>query len=190
MTLAPLPEGLIFVTSNAGKAREASQFLSRPVESHPLELLEIQSLSFDEVVRAKAIAAANRLGTAVLVDDSGLSFPAWNGFPGPFTRWTLEAAGLEGLAQMAGLLPGRRAEAVAVLGVARPGDRPGAVVVAEGRVLGTIAASPRGSNGFGWDPIFVPDGGDRTWAEMAGEEKNALSHRGRAFAALKALLAG
>jgi non-canonical purine NTP pyrophosphatase (RdgB/HAM1 family) len=189
VTAAAFPEGLVFVTSNMGKAREASHFLSRPVEARPLELLEIQSLSFEEVVRAKAVDAASRLGTPVLVDDSGLSFPAWNGFPGPFTRWVLEAAGLEGLARMAGLLPGRRAEAVAALAMARPGDGPEKVVVAEGRVSGTIAPSPRGSNGFGWDAVFVPDGGDRTWAEMTGDEKNATSHRGRAFEALKALLA-
>jgi non-canonical purine NTP pyrophosphatase (RdgB/HAM1 family) len=189
VTAAAFPEGLVFVTSNTGKAREASHFLGRPIEARPLDLLEIQSLSFEEVVRAKAVDAASRLGAAVLVDDSGLSFPAWNGFPGPFTRWVLEAAGPEGLARMAGLLPGRRVEAVAALAMARPGDGPEEVVVAEGRVSGTIAPSPRGSNGFGWDVIFVPDGGDRTWAEMTGEEKNASSHRGRAFAALKALLA-
>ena len=189
MTAAAFPQGLVFVTSNAGKAREASHFLSRPVEAHPLELLEIQSLSFEEVVRAKAVDAASRLHAAVLVDDSGLSFPAWNGFPGPFTRWALEAAGLEGLAQMAGLLPGRRAEAVAALAMARPGDGPEKVVFAEGRVSGTIAPSPRGSNGFGWDAVLVPDGESRTWAEMSAEEKNANSHRGRAFAALRVLLA-
>ena len=186
---APFPGSLVFVTSNAGKAREASHFLGREVQARPLELLEIQSLSFAEVVRAKALDAANRLGTAVLVDDSGLSFPHWHGFPGPLTKATMEGAGIEGLARMADLLPCRRADAVAALAVARPGDGPEAVVVAEGRVAGTIAPAPRGSNGFGWDPIFVPDGSDRTWAEMSGEEKNALSHRSRAFAALRALLA-
>jgi non-canonical purine NTP pyrophosphatase (RdgB/HAM1 family) len=185
---APFPEGLVFVTSNAGKAREASHFLGREVEARPLELLEIQSLSFVEVVRAKAVDAARRLGVPVLVDDSGLSFPAWNGFPGPLTKATLEGAGIEGLARMAGLVPGRRAEAVAALAIGRPGDGPEAVLVAEGRVPGTIAPRPRGSNGFGWDPIFVPDGSDRTWAEMTAEEKNLLSHRSRAFAALAALL--
>jgi XTP/dITP diphosphohydrolase len=185
---AAFPEGLVFVTSNSGKAREASVFLGRDVAARPLELLEIQSLSFEEVVRAKAADAADRLGVPVLVDDSGLSFPAWNGFPGPLTKATMEGAGLAGLVAMAGLVPGRRAEAVAALAIARPGARPEAVLVAEGRVPGTIAPLPRGSNGFGWDPIFVPDGSARTWAEMSGEEKNLLSHRSRAFRALAALL--
>jgi non-canonical purine NTP pyrophosphatase (RdgB/HAM1 family) len=185
-----LPGGLVFVTSNAGKAREASQFLRREVLARPLELLEIQSLSFQEVVRAKALDAADRMRTTVLVDDSGLAFPAWNGFPGPLTKATMEGVGLEGLARMADLVPGRRAEAVAVLAVARPGDGREAVIVAEGRVPGTIASSARGANGFGWDPIFVPDGGVRTWAEMTAEEKNARSHRGLAFEALRVLLGG
>ena len=184
----PFPGGLVFVTSNAGKAREASHFLGREVQARGLDLLEIQSLSFAEVVRGKALDAARRLGTAVLVDDSGLSFPAWNGFPGPLTKATMEGAGLQGLIGMAALVPGRRAEAVAALAVAWPGSGAEAVIVAEGRVPGTIAPSPRGSNGFGWDPIFVPDGGDRTWAEMTSEEKNALSHRARAFEALRTLL--
>ena len=187
---ASFPEGLVFVTSNSGKAREASHFLGRPVEACPLELAEVQSLSFEEVVRTKAVDAASRLGCPVLVDDSGLAFPAWNGFPGPFTRYALEATGLAGLAGMAGLLPGRRAEAVAVLALARPGDAPADVVVAEGRVPGSLLASPRGTNGFGWDPLFVPEGSDRSYAEMTDAEKNRLSHRAQAFAALRAILAG
>jgi XTP/dITP diphosphohydrolase len=80
----------------------------------------------------------------------------------------------------------RRAEAVSALAVATHGSPE--VLVAEGRAPGRIAEAPRGSNGFGWDVIFVPEGETRTFAEMAPAEKDALSHRARAFARLRELL--
>jgi XTP/dITP diphosphohydrolase len=82
----------------------------------------------------------------------------------------------------------RSAEAVSVLAVARPGQAVPDVVVAEGRVRGSIALHPRGTNGFGWDVLFIPAGETRTWAEMSEEEKNRDSHRARAFKHLRALL--
>ncbi|HQR47195.1 MAG TPA: non-canonical purine NTP pyrophosphatase [Thermoanaerobaculia bacterium] len=185
----PVPPEIAFVTSNPGKAREASHFLGRPVAAVPLELPEIQSLDFAEVARAKALAAAGGLGRAVLVEDSGLEVAAWSGFPGPMTKWvTAGPVGPAGLARMLDAFPDRRATAVSALALARPGDRPEEVLVAVGRREGAIAASPRGAGGFGWDGIFVPDGGTSTYAEMSPEEKNRDSHRARAFAALRELL--
>ena len=184
-------EGLAFVTSNPGKAREASAFLGRPVEARPLDLPEIQSLDFREVARAKALVAVRVLGVPVLVEDSGLSVAGWGGFPGPFTKWiTMGALGQEGLARMVDGFSDRSAEAVSVLAVARPGATEAEVLVAEGRVTGSIALHPRGERGFGWDVLFIPEGGTRTYAEMAEAEKNALSHRARAFGALRARLGG
>lgn len=177
---------LVFVTSNPGKAREASRFLGRPVVARAIDLPELQSLDFEEVARAKARAAADALGTAVIVEDSGLSCAAWSGYPGPLTKWLTQAAGEAGLARMLDPFPDRSAEAVSVLAVARPGERE--VLVAAGRVPGSIAPSPRGANGFGWDVIFVPEGESRTFAEMSPEEKDAVSHRARAFAVLLGLL--
>lgn len=187
MTSRPLTN-IVFATSNPAKAREASHFLGRPVTARPLDVREIQSMSFEAVVKAKALEATRLLGTAVLVDDSGFGLTAWNGYPGPFTRWAIDASGEAGFARLVDLLPDRRAEAVAALAVARPGDREGDVLVAVGRVPGRIAAAPRGANGFGWDVIFIPDGHERTYAEMSADEKNADSHRARAFKALRALL--
>ena len=177
---------LLFVTSNEGKAREASRFLGRQVLARPLEIREIQSLDFAEVARAKAREAAAALGETVLVEDSGLSLATWNGYPGPLTKWVTEAVGEAGLARMLDPFGDRRAEAVSALAVASPGG--GEVVLAIGRAPGRIAESPRGTNGFGWDVIFVPDGETRTFAEMKPEEKDAVSHRARAFAALRELL--
>ncbi len=187
MSSRPLGD-IVFATSNPAKAREASHFLGRRVEARPLDVREIQSLSFETVVRAKALEASRVLGTAVLVDDSGLSLLAWHGYPGPFTRWAIDATGEDGFARLVDAVGDRRAEAVAALAVARPGDLENDVLVVVGRVSGRIAPAPRGTNGFGWDVIFIPEGEDRTYAEMDAGEKNADSHRARAFRALRALL--
>jgi XTP/dITP diphosphohydrolase len=186
------PSRLVFVTSNAGKAREAGRFLGREVLPRALDVPEIQSLDFESVVRAKALAAVQLLslarGEAALVEDSGLEVEAWNGFPGPLTRWLTASVGEAGLARMLDPWPDRRASAVSALGLASPGDRPSDVRVVLGRHPGALAASPRGGNGFGWDVLFVPEGEERTFAEMSADEKDADSHRARAFRALAELL--
>jgi non-canonical purine NTP pyrophosphatase (RdgB/HAM1 family) len=179
--------GLVFATSNPDKAREASRLLGRELPAKAVDVPEIQSLSFEEVARAKALAASAALGLPVIVEDSGLAMAAWGGFPGPFTKWiTMKSLGHDGLAQMLDPFGDRRATAVAVVAIARPGSYD--VLVARGETSGKIAFASRGENGFGWDVIFVPDGETRTFAEMRDDEKDALSHRARAFAALKAKL--
>jgi len=187
--MRPPLDGLVFLTSNPGKAREAAAFLGRPVAARALDLPEIQSLDFAEVVVAKALAAADRLGVPVLVEDSGLALPGWKGYPGPLTKYAVGAVGEAGFARLAHAWGDPRAEAVSTLGLAWPGAAAGDVVVASGRVAGSLAPEPRGSNGFGWDVVFVPEGEERTFAEMSAEEKNARSHRARAFAELRKLLA-
>jgi non-canonical purine NTP pyrophosphatase (RdgB/HAM1 family) len=164
--------GLVFVTSNPGKAREAAALLGRPVDPQALDVPEIQSLDFREVARAKALVAARALGVPVLVEDSGLAVAGWGGFPGPLTKWiTTGPLGQECLARMLHGFSDRAAEAVSVLAVARPEQREPDVIVAEGRVKGSIALHPRGENGFGWDVLFIPEGETRTFAEMSEEEK-------------------
>jgi non-canonical purine NTP pyrophosphatase (RdgB/HAM1 family) len=181
--------GLTFVTSNAGKAREAGALLGRTVTARSLDVPEIQSLDFSEVARAKALVAARALGVPVLVEDSGLVVAGWAGFPGPFTKWiTMGALGQEGLAKMLDGFSDRSAEAISALAIARPGQEERDVVVAVGRVAGSIALHPRGENGFGWDVLFIPESATRTWAEMSDEEKMRDSHRTRAFALLRSLL--
>ncbi len=187
--MRPSLDSLVFLTSNAGKAREAAALLGRPIAARTLEIPEIQSLDFAEVVTAKALAAVAQLGVPVLVEDSGLSLPAWKGYPGPLTKFAVGAVGEAGFARLAQAWGDPRAEAVSTLGLAWPGARPVDVIVAAGRVAGSLAAEPRGTNGFGWDVIFVPDGETRTFAEMSAEEKNGRSHRAKAFAELVAKLA-
>ena len=182
--MRPSLDSLVFLTSNAGKAREAAALLGRPITARALEIPELQSLDFAEVVTAKALAAVALLGVPVLVEDSGLSLPAWKGYPGPLTKFAVGAVGEAGFARLAHAWGVPRAEAVSTLGLAWPGASPADVVVAAGRVAGSLAPEPRGENGFGWDVIFIPAGETRTFAEMTVEEKNARSHRAKAFGEL------
>ncbi len=182
-------EGILLVTSNPNKAKEAQSLLSNwgvTVVPCPIDLPEMQSLDFAAVVRAKAEEAVRQIAQealpnwAILVEDSGLAIPAWQGFPGPFTKWITAVAGVEALARMLDGFEDRKAEAVSAVALAIP-PSPFRVVAVVGRVAGTIARSPRGTGGFGWDSIFVPEGETRTFAEMEPSEKDRRSHRAAGF---------
>jgi len=143
-------------------------------------------------LKAHAVAAAT--GLPSMADDSGLCVDVLGGAPGVFSaRWCGrhgdDAANLRLLlAQLADLPDEHRAAHFGCAAVLATPD--GREWVAEGRLSGRLARAPRGANGFGYDPIFVPDGERRTTAEMAPAEKDAISHRGRAFRALAAQLRG
>ena len=171
-----MPPRLLLVTSRTEKAEEAAR-LGFPVERVDLDLLEPQALDPGEIVEAKARDAFARLRAPVLVEDSGLAIDAWNGFPGALVKWMERSVGLEGIARMLDAFADRRAVAVCVV-ASFDGER---LVVARGEAPGSIVASPRGTRGFGWDPLFVPEGATRTFAEMSPEEKDRVSHRRRAW---------
>jgi XTP/dITP diphosphohydrolase len=149
-------------------------------------------LTFAENALLKAHAAARFTGLPAVADDSGLGIDALNGMPGVFSaRW----AGRHGddkanldlvLAQLSDIAdPRRGAHFVCAAALALPDGREWVV---EGRLDGNLTMSPRGSGGFGYDPIFVPEGSEITTAEMTPEDKDAISHRGRAFRALAPLI--
>lgn len=165
--------------------------------------------------RLKAVALAGATGLPAVADDSGLAVDVLGGCPGVFSaRWSGSAAGpdagrqekdranLELLLEQLADVPDehRRAAFVCAAVLAVPSDDgrvadvdgPGGEVIGvEGRVEGMIAREPRGDNGFGYDPIFVPDADPaRTLAEFTNAEKNAISHRGNAFRALEPILRG
>jgi XTP/dITP diphosphohydrolase len=170
---------VLFVTTNEDKRREAQRILRVELERAAPDVPEVQALDFAEVALHKARAAREALGSPpypVLVEDSGLVVGAWNGLPGALTKWFLSSVGNEGIL---GMLSGedRSARAVCAVAVA---DAAGSVRVFEGVVQGEVATEPRGEEGFGWDPIFVPLGGRLTYAQM-GEAKHEDSHRARAF---------
>ncbi len=174
-----MSETIVFVTSSEWKFREASRLAGFPLERADLELPEPQTLDVAAVVRAKAHAAYSILGHPLLVEDTALDLSALGGFPGPLVKWLLTAAGAESIPRLLADFDDRRAMARAAIAFA---DERGVMVV-HGSVSGSIVP-PGGRNGFGWDTIFRPDGSEFTFAEMTADEKDACSHRGRAFAAL------
>ncbi len=162
-----------FATTNANKLREVSDILGFPIEQISLELLEPQSLDVAEVVSIKAKDAYERAGKPVLVEDTGLEFLAWKGMPGALIKWFMDTVGNEGVLRMMTGETDRRAVAKTAVGF-YDGS---AVHVFLGELQGTVAAEIKGKSSFGWDPLFIPDGHTRSFAEMTGEEKNAISMR-------------
>ncbi len=136
------------------------------------------------MLAAKAEAALGGLGRAVAVEETGLELAAMNGFPGPLVKWMLEAIGAEGIARAALALGNARARAVCLLAWT-DGHR---LIVGRGATDGELVLPPRGSNGFGWDPVFRPEGETRTYGELTDEEKDRIGHRGRAWRDLLAQL--
>lgn len=187
---------VVLATANADKAAEISALLAGAVELLPRPLgvpdvVEDGTTLLDNA-RLKARALSEATGEAAVADDTGLEVDALGGAPGVLTARYAgpEATYADNVAALLSALAGvdeRRARFRTVALVAYPG---GGEVAAEGVVEGAIARVPRGTGGFGYDPVFVPDaGGGRTFAEMPEADKHALSHRGRAFRALAVALA-
>ena len=184
---------VVLATHNAHKAREFQQLLGGEVPD--LEIVAYDGpepvedgVSFSENALIKARAAAAHTGLPALADDSGICVDVMGGAPGIFSaRW----AGSHGdasanlrllLDQLADIpKPHRNAHFTATLVLLTPDGEP---TVVEGVWPGSIAREARGENGHGYDPIFVPDGGDRTAAQLTAEQKNAESHRARALTAI------
>ncbi|WP_091736007.1 RdgB/HAM1 family non-canonical purine NTP pyrophosphatase [Phenylobacterium immobile] len=188
---------LVVATHNPGKARELAEILDgrfQLVTAGELKLVEPEETETTFVGNAllKARAAAASSGLIAIADDSGLSVTALGGDPGVYSaRW---AGADKDFARAMQRVANRLGEEDALdfsawftcaLAVAWPD---GPAVVVEGRVDGTLAFPPRGTRGFGYDPIFQPYGHAETFGEMDPVQKDAISHRARAFAKLKAAL--
>jgi XTP/dITP diphosphohydrolase len=186
---------LVVATANPGKVREI-RALRAGFAAEVRGLGAADAVAFPEEgtdyrvnAVAKARAAAGALGVAALADDSGLEVDALAGAPGPLSaRYGGEGLGdaervARLLAELAACVPGARgARFVCEVALATPA---GGVDVARGVLEGRIAEAPRGAGGFGYDPVFVPEGGGGlTLAEIPAEAKNRISHRARALAAL------
>ncbi|MEM2122289.1 MAG: XTP/dITP diphosphatase [Candidatus Bathyarchaeia archaeon] len=178
------PKGSLirFATTNKGKLREISLILSDynlTVEAVKAEKVEIQDDEISRIAEYAALNLAERLGYPVAVEDSGLHIPALKGFPGPYSSYIYRSIGLRGVLKLLEDVEDRRGFFESAVAYAQPD---GMVKSFRGVVWGSISHSERGSGGFGYDPIFIPEEGDgRTFAEMTLEEKNRLSHRGRAL---------
>jgi non-canonical purine NTP pyrophosphatase (RdgB/HAM1 family) len=176
----------VLVTGNPNKLAEARRVGAEGLEAARIDLPEIQSLSLREVLRAKGQEAWRRLERPLIVEETSLELDALNGFPAPLVKWMLTAVGAEAMARIALDSGGDRA-------VARCGlmllDRQGEVLV-EGRVEGRLVSPGRGEGGFGWDPVFQPDGFSQTFGELSAEAKDEIGHRGKAWRALIRRLEG
>ncbi|MGN7800751.1 RdgB/HAM1 family non-canonical purine NTP pyrophosphatase [Leifsonia sp. 22587] len=184
---------VVLATHNAHKAREFQGILGRELPG--LEIVAYDGpvpvedgTSFEENALIKARAAAEHTGLPALADDSGICVDVMGGAPGIFSAiWSGThgdaAANLRLLLDQLADIPdtARAAHFTATLALVVPGEEP---TIVQGIWPGRIAREPRGDGGHGYDPIFVPDGHDVTAAELAPEQKNAESHRARAFAAI------
>ena len=205
---------LVLATRNEHKVHELRQILAGLVDDLGLEVVgagDVEGapdvpeteVTFEGNARLKAVALAEATGMPAVADDSGLAVDVLGGSPGVFSaRWsgTIGGTGLARadrdranvrllLEQVADVGPEHRSAAFVCAAVLALPD--GTVDSTEGRVHGTLAREPRGDNGFGYDPIFLvasSDGDQRTLAEYTDEEKNAISHRGRAFREMAPIL--
>eukprot|EP00640_Fibrocapsa_japonica_P002578 CAMPEP_0113935182 /NCGR_PEP_ID=MMETSP1339-20121228/2384_1 /TAXON_ID=94617 /ORGANISM="Fibrocapsa japonica" /LENGTH=252 /DNA_ID=CAMNT_0000937245 /DNA_START=33 /DNA_END=791 /DNA_ORIENTATION=- /assembly_acc=CAM_ASM_000762 len=180
------PTLVTFVTGNAGKLREVQHILSDGEDSSDLgytftnRKLDLPELQGDtaEVAREKCALAAQKVGGAVMVEDCALCFNALNGLPGPYIKWFLEGLGTGGLPKLLAGFEDKSAYAQCVFAVCMGPGQP--VEVFDGRCPGQIV-EPRGDSGFGWDPVFQPDGFEQTYAQLDSAVKNGISHRKRAL---------
>jgi len=190
---------VVLATRNGHKVRELHTLLKDLLEELEIEIVGMgefpdvaevveTGVTFAENATLKAVAAAQATGLPALADDSGLAVDVLGGAPGVFSgRWAgthgQDRANLELLlGQLYDVADENRAAAFVCAAVLALPD--GTVVVREGRMPGRVAREPRGDNGFGYDPVLLLDGDTRTSAELTFEEKNAISHRAKAFGAL------
>jgi non-canonical purine NTP pyrophosphatase (RdgB/HAM1 family) len=173
-----------FATGNADKLRLVQALLPIPVRQVALDLPEVQALDARHVIEAKAREAYRQLNRPVLVQDTALHFAAWNGLPGALVAWFLQAVGNEGICRMMAGWEDRSATAVSAVGF-YDGT---AFHCFAGETAGRIVAWPRGEHGFGWDPVFAPEGSDRTYAEMPPAQGDVHSMHVQAVTAFRAYL--
>lgn len=176
---------LYFVTGNKNKVAEAQRILDIPIEIADIDIDEIQSLDSEKVVRRKAEDAYNLLKKPLFVEDVSAEVAAWNGFPGPFIKFLHEAGGNEHelLLRMLESEEDKSVKVRALIGY-HDGKQ---IHIFEGFYTGTLVPK-RGTEGWGFDPYIVPDGYDRTFAELGMNVKDQLSHRAKAMRNLKKFL--
>ena len=184
----------VLASNNAGKLREFEQLFSKlglevlPQAQFGVEDADETGLSFIENALIKARHASEKTNKPAMADDSGIVVPALNGAPGIYSaRYSGkgDAANNEKLLRALDGVEGaaRNAFYVAVIALVKHANDP-MPIIAEGRWYGRIAETPAGDGGFGYDPLFIPDGFDITAAQMARDEKQSLSHRALALNAL------
>lgn len=186
---------LVIATGNKGKYRELEQIIGEGFAEEIVFAPELSGLVVEETGRTyaenamlKARAWAKVSGLPCLADDSGLEVQALDGAPGLYSARVVLGMDEDRVSWLLGRLSGnenRCARFVACLALCEPEEY---TLITEGYCSGTIADCPRGDGGFGYDPVFVPEGYGRTFAELPAEKKNAVSHRAMSFRKMMELL--
>jgi len=179
---------LFLITKNKNKYWEASLILKPygiSLEQIPLSKEEIQAESLEKIALHAARKAYALLRRPLVVDDSGLFVEALRGFPGPYSSYVYKTIGYEGILDLLDDAENRRACFKTALALISPPLEK----LFTGETCGIITRKPMGSGGFGFDPIFMPEGYSKTYAQMTTTEKNAISHRGKAFRLMASWLA-
>ncbi len=187
---------VILATSNKAKIREITQILGTDIDYKTMSDfpdwpdVEETEDTFKGNALLKSSVLAQRYNMPAIADDSGLAVKALCGKPGVHSsRYSGEGATDEkNIAKLLLNLGGEQDRKAAFKTVVVYKEPDGEEIIAAGEVEGHIVEAPVGSGGFGYDPVFVPDGFDKTFAQMSEEEKNSLSHRGRAISKLKEIL--
>lgn len=172
-----LKNNLYFATTNLGKLDEARSILGVDIIPVKLDLNEIQEIDVIYVSKNKVVEAFNKTNQSIIVEDTGLSFDALNGLPGALIKWFLESLGNEGLIKILSTYKNKKAKVTTAVSYYDGKE----VITCFGALEGSISDEPRGENGFGWDKIFIPNGYNKTFAEMTHDEKNNISMRSIAF---------
>ncbi|MFO8133821.1 MAG: XTP/dITP diphosphatase [Thermoplasmatota archaeon] len=172
-----------FVTGNSGKHREVSAMLPCTVEQRNVGYPEIQADALQEVARYGLDWLRTRVDRPYMLEDAGLFIDGLEGFPGVYSAYAYRTIGNAGILRLLDGAGCRDAVFRSVIGL-----DDGEQHFFTGECPGSIATDIRGEHGFGYDPIFIPEGSDRTFAEMKPAEKNRYSHRGSAIQKLAAYL--
>jgi non-canonical purine NTP pyrophosphatase (RdgB/HAM1 family) len=157
---------LVFITGNQNKADYLVRLLGTPIDHQKVDLDEIQSLDIRAITEHKVRQAYDLVKKPVLVEDVGLVIKSLGRLPGPFVKWFIEDIGLAGICRLADVSPDRGAIANCCYAYF-DGDE---LKIFYSELEGKIADQPRGDEGFGWNPIFIPEGQSLTMGEMSEEQ--------------------
>jgi XTP/dITP diphosphohydrolase len=148
------------------------------VKSTDVKGIEIQSDELSDIAKYASSEASKKLGKPVIVEDAGLFIDSLNGFPGPYSSYVYRKLKVEGLLTLLQNIHARLSRFKSVVAYCEPHGEPR---IFEGEIVGWITTKSRGVNGFGFDPIFIPEGSVKTLAEMPFEQKCKVSHRGKSM---------
>jgi non-canonical purine NTP pyrophosphatase (RdgB/HAM1 family) len=172
---------ITFITGNAGKVKQFNRYLSVSLDHQKMDLDEIQSLDSSEVIKHKVKQAYLTIKKPVLVDDTSVIISVLGKLPGPFVKWFLEGMGPDNLCHLLNQYPNRSATATVSIGL-YDGKK---LRVFKGSIKGQVALLPKGLGGMGWDNVFIPNGYNKTRAEMNDKEYDNTSPRKKALEKLE-----